>query len=337
MQSGSFFGKIMTSHSLAARALLACALLLPLVPCGAAPADVLDTPAATSALAARGLINGLALAGSRVVAVGQRGHIVYSDNRGEQWTQARVPLSADLVAVHFPTPRLGWAVGHDGVVLHSDDGGATWVRQLDVRSLAGQATDPSFLDVFFLDAHTGFAVGAFNLIYHTGNGGQSWQSWSMHVENPRGLHLNAIRAVGKDLFIVGEQGLVLKLDPGQARFVAVPTPYQGSYFGVTGNAGALIVHGLRGNAWRSVDGGASWHKIETGVSTGLTASAVDAGGAIVLVSQSGQVLRSTDGGASFARQRYPQGPASAVLALGGKQLMVGGGRGLRTAMPLAGD
>jgi photosystem II stability/assembly factor-like uncharacterized protein len=107
-----------------------CVLVLPVPPCAAAGiADVLDTPAASSALAARSLINGVARAGHRIVGVGQRGHIVFSDDGGKRWTQARVPVSADLVAVSFPSARQGWAVGHDGVVLHTSDAGATWVRQ----------------------------------------------------------------------------------------------------------------------------------------------------------------------------------------------------------------
>ncbi|NMF99957.2 YCF48-related protein, partial [Aromatoleum toluolicum] len=117
----------------AVAASLACWMLV------AAPAaafqDVLNVPAMASELAARGLINGLALAGQRVVGVGQRGHVVYSDDQGQNWRQAKVPVSSDLVAVSFPTPQQGWAVGHDGVVLHSSDAGATWTKQLDGRAL----------------------------------------------------------------------------------------------------------------------------------------------------------------------------------------------------------
>ena len=105
----------------------------------AAPADtrwrdVLDAPAAKSTLAARGLLNGLARAGQRIVAVGQRGHVLYSDDAGKHWQQADVPVSSDLVAVSFPDATHGWAVGHDGVVLHSADAGRSWTRQLDGRS-----------------------------------------------------------------------------------------------------------------------------------------------------------------------------------------------------------
>ena len=96
---------------------------------------MLDTPAQKSPLAPRGSLTGLARAGKRVVAVGQRGHVLLSDDAGKTWQQADVPVSADLVAVSFPNAETGWAVGHDGVVLHSTDAGRTWARQLDGRTL----------------------------------------------------------------------------------------------------------------------------------------------------------------------------------------------------------
>ena len=53
--------------------------------------DVLDTPAVKSPLAVRALVNGLAIAGTRIVAVGQRGHVLLSDDAGKSWQQAEVP------------------------------------------------------------------------------------------------------------------------------------------------------------------------------------------------------------------------------------------------------
>ena len=335
------------------RGLLAGALLLAAAsaPC-AGFVDVLDTPAAPSTLAPRSLINGLARAGARIVGVGQRGHIIYSDDQGRSWTQARVPLSADLVAVCFPTARQGWAVGHDGVILHSSDAGASWSRQLDGRTmaaliaddyrhagaankLAAQGIDQPFLDVWFENERNGFAVGAFNLILHTGDGGASWQPWMERMDNPKGLHLNAIRAVGPDLYIVGEQGLVLKLADDGSRFVALPTPYQGSYFGLVGKPGALLAFGLRGNAYRSMDGGHSWQKVATGVQAGLTAAAVLPDARFALLSQAGQVLLSADDGASFHafRQAAP-GPTSALAVAAGGKLVLAGAGGVRVqALP----
>ena len=82
-------------------------------------------------LASKSLLLGLASAGDRIVAVGERGHILYSDNAGDSWTQAKVPTRQMLTAVHFVDQRRGWSVGHDGLVLVSDDGGVGWRIQRD--------------------------------------------------------------------------------------------------------------------------------------------------------------------------------------------------------------
>jgi photosystem II stability/assembly factor-like uncharacterized protein len=76
-------------------------------------------------------------AGDRLVAVGQRGHIIYSNDQGQTWTQAEVPTSVMLTRVHFASAESGWAVGHDGHVLSTGDGGITWVLQRD--GLSAQA------------------------------------------------------------------------------------------------------------------------------------------------------------------------------------------------------
>ena len=85
----------------------------------------LEVPAISSKFAAESPLIGIAKAGGRIVAVGLRGHIVYSDDGGKLWTQAQVPVSSDLVSISFPDEKNGWATGHGGVVLHTGDGGKT--------------------------------------------------------------------------------------------------------------------------------------------------------------------------------------------------------------------
>src|SRR5687768_4370195 len=98
--------------------------------------DALDTPARLSPRAVRSPVFALApVDADHIVGVGPRGHILRSADRGKTWTQQPSPVSTDLVAAHFPTPKLGWAVGHDGVVLRSTDGGVSWTRVLDGRGL----------------------------------------------------------------------------------------------------------------------------------------------------------------------------------------------------------
>lgn len=333
--------------------------------------DVLDTPAMESPLATKTLLNGVAVAGTRLICVGQRGHILYSDDQGRKWIQANVPVSSDLVAVYFPSPQKGWAVGHDGVVLHSSNGGSSWTKQFDgraaaqvmasyhkgwkncsschekikppaggpegstgalmadLKSFTEQGPDKPFLDVWFENETTGFIVGAYNLIFRTVDAGKTWEPWFDRTENIKRFHLYAIRPIGQDLFISGEQGLVLKLDQKTGRFKAQKTPYIGTFFGITGKPGSIVTFGLRGNVFRSADGGASWQKVETGVQAGLTGATVTEDGKIVLVSQGGDLLVSSDNGSSFKPVKTSQPIfATAVAAVNKETLLISGLRGV---------
>jgi photosystem II stability/assembly factor-like uncharacterized protein len=120
-------------------------------------------------LATQSLMLDAVLAGQRMVAVGERGHVLLSDDRGTSWRQARVPTRATLTAVYFIDAETGWAVGHDEVIIRSADGGETWA----LLHSAPQKEQP-LLDVWFKDAQTGFAFGAYGTILASNDGGASW-------------------------------------------------------------------------------------------------------------------------------------------------------------------
>ena len=339
---------------------LCCALLVSGAgAASAAPADPLQLPAQPSLLAAKSPLFAITSAGPRLVAVGQRGHILISDDNGAQWQQVPVPVSIDLTAVHFPSAQRGWAVGHDGVILSSVDGGRTWARQLDGRQAAAlvvehygkrasegnvelkavldeaqrmlaEGPDLPFLDVWFEDERIGYAIGAFNLMFMTSDGGATWKPASDRVDNPKGHHLYAIRGHGSELYVAGELGLLLRLDRTSQRFTAVPTPYKGTWFGLVVKPDLVIAHGLRGNAWRSRDAGKTWQQVHTRVQTGLTGSALLGNGSIALVSQDGRVLVSADNGSSFESvPNLNPMPLFGAAAAGNGSLALVGARGVR--------
>jgi photosystem II stability/assembly factor-like uncharacterized protein len=291
--------------------------------------DPLDTPAMQSPLASRAVLNGVAQAGERLVAVGQRGHIVYSDNQGVSWQQAKVPVAADLTSVFFTSPTEGWAVGHDGVILHSRDGALNWQRQFDGRgdpTISGQP----LLDIWFDGQGHGLAVGAFGLLLRSDDGGASWKHAEGLARNPKALHINAIRAVGADVYLVGEAGLLLKRSAGSTFFEPLTTPYRGSFFGLTGKGQQLVVFGLRGTALYSSDGGRSWARSVTRTETGLAAGITQDSGVVLLLTQAGSVLLSSDGGANFvAHPGAAPGPSTAALIFNKNRLLVAGARGVR--------
>jgi photosystem II stability/assembly factor-like uncharacterized protein len=330
-------------------ALAASALLLS--PAWAAQPAALTSPAIQSAKAGGAVMLALAQAGKRLVAVGERGIVLLSDDNGATWRQARTPVQVSLAAVQFVTPELGWAVGHLGVVLHTADGGQSWQKQFDglqaADSMARAATTPAavraaaqlqadgpdkpFLDLYFADASNGYIVGAYNLLFRTTDGGRSWQPWQEHVPNPKNLHLYGMRAGGGALYLAGEQGTLFRsLDQG-ASFEALASPYKGSYFGlVTAPGGELVAYGLRGSAYWSGDRGRSWTQVDTGLQQALTVGIALADGSLALLSQGGDVLLSRDQGRSFARQSVSQPlPAAALAQAADGALVVAGLRGVK--------
>jgi photosystem II stability/assembly factor-like uncharacterized protein len=327
---------------------------------GAGFQDPLAVPAQPSALASRSLLLGVARVGLRLVAVGQRGHIVYSNDAGATWGQANVPVSSDLTAVFFSTDQKGWAVGHDGVILNTTDGGLNWSLQFEGRRAnerlvehmqerAGahpqaadkkqlleeakrykeQGADKPFLDVWFADENNGYVVGAYNLIFRTSDGGKNWEPWFDQTDNPKLLNLYAIGPAAGGLYIVGEGGLVLQLDLQSQRFQARPTPYKGSFFGVIGSKAAVVAFGLRGNVYRSDDGGKSWNKVETGLPASVVAGTTLSNGTLLLADASGRVAVGDDAARDFKAVSLKQAmPLAGVADAGNNRLAVVGQRGV---------
>lgn len=344
---------------------LAALAALAINPAQAGFKGVLDTPALPTQLAAQRPLNAVVVAGARLIAVGQRGHIVYSDDGGHTWKQAAVPVRSDLTAAFFSSPQHGWAVGHEGVVLHTADAGQSWKLQMDgqraaasmkahygskaqggdaqaaallaeIETYVAAGADKPFLDVWFENDQIGFVVGAFNLVFKTLDGGKTWAPWFDRIANPKRLHLYSIRGRGGRVYVAGEQGFVARLDAGAQRFETIPSPYTGSFFGILPLASGALVHGMRGHAFRIDDKGTTWRKLDTGVVGGLTGAAELGGGRLALVSSAGDVLVGSADGGRFERYKALRDMSLAGIAFvaGSQSLASVGSRGM-TIVPLS--
>jgi len=279
----------------------------------------LDRPAILSQRAAQSLLLGMAQAGKRLVAVGERGLVVISNGDTDKWRQVVTPVSVTLTAVRFADDRHGYAVGHSGTVLVTTDGGDTWASVLDghkaaqIALAAAQASgnsaalrdaerqvadgaDKPLLDLLVLDAKRAIVIGAYGMAYSTTDSGKSWTTLADRLDNSRGLHLYSIRQHGERILVSGEQGLVrLSRDGGQT-FTTIKTPYDGSFFTAElPSAEEIVVAGLRGNLLRSHDGGASWKQTTTSDAASITGSLRRADGSLVLVNQAGRVFIENNG------------------------------------------
>lgn len=265
---------------------------------------------------------------SLYVAVGERGHILLS-NDGNEWRQANVPVQSNLNAVHFADEQHGWAVGHDSVILATSDGGSSWQIQQFLPE-----SDKPLLDVHFRNRLHGVAVGAYGLFYTTVDGGNKWQQ-SFFVElaaeedkeylldlqqnDPESYrselgsilpHFNRLFADGNTLYMVGEAGFIAKSNDFGDSWLRMDEFYNGSLFDIhrTPEMGLLAV-GLRGHVFRSADNGQSWQQVELTESATFNSVFSDPAGNVFLVGNAGTLLQSTDDGLTFSDRSEADGKA----------------------------
>ncbi|WP_051221888.1 WD40/YVTN/BNR-like repeat-containing protein [Neptunomonas japonica] len=313
-------------------------LLIVVTPFSFAMVDRIDTPSPISYRASDGLLLDVTKAGERLIAVGDQGRVLISEDQGKQWRQVQSPVSVLLTAVFFSDAQHGWAVGHDGVLIHTKDAGETWVKQLDGRQLnqlqlktyqalvdAGgdpQAQDllvdelefyledavlaeeegptQPLLDVFFINNQQGFLLGSYGSFLKTEDGGEHWSVLSHRLPNPDRFHLNAlslVQQVGRPVLIIGgEAGLLFRSNDLGDSWVALGSPYEGSFFGLSSfeqqGQSQLLALGLRGHLFASDNTGDSWQQVELHTSSSLTSAAVY-GNELMLVGLGGLVLHAS--------------------------------------------
>ncbi|MCO5397529.1 WD40/YVTN/BNR-like repeat-containing protein [Ralstonia soli] len=262
-------------------------------------------------------------AGKRIVAVGESGIVLLSDDEGKTYRQARsVPVSATLSAVNFIDDMRGWVVGQWGVILATTDGGETWTKQrMDT------AVDQPLFSVLFTNDHDGIAVGLWSLMLQTHDGGKTWTRTTL-PKPPNGgkadRNLYHVFADGKGaLYISAEQGTVLKSTDGGANWDYLATGGKGSLWsGVAMPDGRVVVGGLLGSLFQSSDGGANWQPLTAETKSSIT-NLVATGKGLMAVGLDGLVLKQREDGAPFDIAQRPDRAAltAAVIDAGGKPIL----------------
>jgi photosystem II stability/assembly factor-like uncharacterized protein len=309
------------------------------------PNDAANKPAEILPLAQSSLLLDLAMAGPRIVAVGERGHVLLSDDQGKTWRQAKnVPTRVMLTAVFFADAEYGWAVGHDETIINTVDGGETWTRSY----FAPEAQQP-LLDLWFANRVSGVAVGAYGAYFTTNDGGRHWAGAKFSpppakkpahgAENspdegdaPPDYHLNRIVGIGNRLYVAAEAGQLYRSDDRGATWRALPSPYEGSFFGLVPIRGdGLLAFGLRGHLYRSADAGETWTRLETHTTAMLTDGIAINDLRVVIGGLAGVMLVSGDAGETFRlTQQDDRKGISALLPGPAGAVVVAGEGGVRT-------
>lgn len=297
----------------------------------AAPAAVTQKPAIKSMKVAESLLQDVVRVGSRLVAVGDRGHIIWSDDSGHSWNQADVPTRQMLNAVFFVNENKGWAVGHDGLVLMTRDGGKTWELQLDgLKFVRQQAADqlPSITaDIDKLKAELAAAENACAVAEEQGKEDLVAQDSVADIQDKIDRQEEALSDAEAALketvapplmdvwfadentgFAVGAFGQFMKTTDGgvlwQSATALLDNPEKGHLNAITGMGKTLFIAAEAGRIFRSQDGGNTWTLLpspdpENG--SFFSISFLDSDKQVLLLGLRGAMYRSKDQGDTWKK------------------------------------
>ncbi len=238
-----------------------------------------------------------ALAGKRIVAVGDYGIVILSDD-GKVFRQAKaMPTRAVLTSVFFLDDKRGWAAGHDGTIVTTADAGETWQLQ---REEPGK--ERVLLSLWFENALHGMAVGQFGLVLETDDGGKTWRERRLVDAVEQGeKHLMQIFAGPNGLVLVAaESGSIFRSDDAGRNWTVVQTDNKGSFWiGLALKDGSILAAGMRGHVYRSTDRGLAWREVTDDSKQSFTAVLQRDDGQVVLYGSSGVALSSKDNGLTW--------------------------------------
>ncbi|MGE7957305.1 WD40/YVTN/BNR-like repeat-containing protein [Pseudomonas sp. NPDC089530] len=288
----------------------------------AAPlADRLERPAQTSPLTGQTLLTDVHRLGERLVLVGEGGRILIRDADGHL-QQSSVPVDLLLTAVHFVDDHNGWAVGHDGVILHSVDGGRTWLKQSDGRTISNlmlqwteaevarlEATKAAAPDDKTLDGVLEDAYFALDDVKAGIESGPSRPLLGVWFRNP------------SEGWVVGAYGMILQTQDGGKhwRFLSgLHNPERLHLNSVLGLPdGGLLVAGEGGRLYRLAEG--KWQAPQQLTKASLYKLLSLRDGTLLAMGFGGTLLRSADLGRSWQAIELP----GKFSLYGGEQLADG--------------
>ena len=265
------------------------------------PTEFALLPALKSELAEQSLLLDIARNDGRFLVAGEQGHILYSDDDGQSWTQADVPVSLTITSVTFAGPDQAWATAHDGFLLHSADNGTTWqvkltgsdVAKLSVgaieerieaqRSAVAEAAPENREDLEWALDDSLFALE---------------EAMAAVDEGMTSPLLSVWFATARDGYALGAYGVFLRTSDAGETWVMdgnrLDNPDKYHLYSIArSTAGTLLVAGEAGTLLRSLDNGNSWIRIESIYSGSFFGAVATSDGSLVIYGLRGNVFRST--------------------------------------------
>ncbi len=262
--------------------------------------DRLERPSRVTPMAAQSPLTDLQPVADGVVMVGSSGHILLQNAAGSL-KQANVPVDLLLTAVYFADEHNGWAVGHDGVVLHSTDGGQSWSKQLEGMAIGKQMLTWAEAEVARLEDASAEAPDDEALSTALDNAFFAMDDAKAGVEaGPSRPLLDVWFRDAEEGWTVGAYGMLMHTSDAGKTWSFVPAldnPERLHLNTVLGLAdGTLLVAGEGGRMHRSNDGGKTWAAAEQLTDASFYKLMQLADGRVLAMGFNGTLMSSSDSG-----------------------------------------
>jgi len=227
--------------------------------------------------------------------------LLRTQSSSQHWISRTTPTIENLNDIYFTTNDSGWAVGDNGAILFSADGGETWVTQ--------NVPSPQDLNgVYFFDSHTGWVVGTNGTVLSTMNSGQTWtgkvipdlnndlgfitfadniHGWILATNSPYN-HNFTTTTDGGDTWQVGQGPVAAKL-------------YSIAAFGPD----ILWVTSINGQVFYSDNGGVTWENRDTNLDRDIYSIVFVDSKQGWVANDRGRIWHTTDGGLTWNEQNTP--------------------------------
>lgn len=293
---------------------ISCALTLLTVPVAAQMVtdyEVITAPALVAPKADRAVLTEIAVAGERLIAVGDYGLILTREQSSSDWIQANVPTSVLFTGVSFANAQRGWAVGHHGVIVATSDGGLTWQRQLDgfqfielQQNYWGNLVEEleSAIDASDDDAEIEELEWALeNATFQAENADFAAE------EGPTKPFLDVLALDANTVLVAGAYGTLLRSDDGGASWnlldANVENPDGYHFNGLANGSEYLFLAGEAGQIFRSADRGDSWEVLDSPYYGSFFGLHVDQSDRLWVAGLRGNIFMSDDQGETYTQIR----------------------------------
>ena len=133
--------------------------------------------------------------------------VMRTEDGGETWQRVLVPSKKELYHLDFVGSSRCWIAGDEGLILFSDNGGASFRTQKSNLRPNAEGKLPDLYNVDFRDENEGYIVGSKGTILRTEDGGATWESVKTVFPT---TFLRVDFADDKNGVIVGKEGTILR-------------------------------------------------------------------------------------------------------------------------------